>query len=331
MKLIDTHAHLDLPAGRQVSDLDGWLSRAKEAGVGKIICVGTSIDASKKCIEIAEKHSDEDLEIFASCGIHPEDGKDDIKKYGHSSVILRSEATPESDSGQALRLRSGPIKGREFTESARMTDSLAGCMAELKKVAQSSKKVVAIGECGLDYRLTTDNEQLTTDEEKEFQRKLFKDQIKLAADLNLPLIIHCRNGWDEIFDLLTINDRQSPAVLANAAGLQQSTLKGVFHSWTGDWTAAEKALGLGFYISFSGILTFRNAPLIQEVARKVPLERAVVETDSPFLSPEPLRGKKNEPKNVRITIEFLAELRNTSLEEIADVTARNAEKLFGLS
>jgi len=139
----------------------------------------------------------------------------------------------------------------------------------------------------------------------------------LAADLGLPLIIHCRNAWDDVFKLLTINHKLLPN-------------RGVFHSWTGDWEAAQKALGLGFYISFSGIVTFKNAREIQEVAKKAPLERILIETDSPYLSPEPFRGRKNEPKNVKITAQFLAKIRGLPFAKIADVTTGNAEKLFRL-
>ncbi len=123
----------------------------------------------------------------------------------------------------------------------------------------------------------------------------------------------------EIFD--SISKIQTP----------NSKLKGVFHSWTGNWQEAQKVLSLGFYISFSGIVTFENAKDIQEVASKMPSNRILVETDSPFLSPEPYRKDKNEPKNVRIVAQFIADLRGVSLDKIAEITSRNAEKLFRLN
>jgi TatD DNase family protein len=131
----------------------------------------------------------------------------------------------------------------------------------------------------------------------------------------LPLIVHCRNAWDDTFGLL------------KASGEKLKT-KGVFHSWTGGLVEMKQTLALGFYISFSGIVTFKNAPDVQEVARKMPLERMLVETDSPFLSPEPLRGSRNEPKNVRITAQFLAALRNLPLDRIEEATTKNAADLF---
>ena len=269
--LVDSHAHLEA-----VDDLEGSLKRAKEAGVGKIITIGTSLASSRKAIEIADKFSAGDLQIYATCGLHPRDAKGEIDNLG-----------------------------------------MFHCFETLKQIAKSSSKVVGVGEVGLDYRLTTDNEQLTTDEEKGFQRELFKAQINLAADLNLPLIIHCRNGWNEIFDL--IEAKRGP-----------SSFRGIFHSFTGRLQDAKKALGLGFYISFSGIVTFKNANEIQEVAKKMPLERLLIETDSPFLAPEPLRGKQNEPKNVRIIAEFLAHLRSQPIDKIIGASADNAKRLFGI-
>ncbi len=270
--MLDSHAHLDF-----VEDLEGTIYRAKQAGVLKIVTIGTSIEGSKKCIEIAEKYSDNDISIYATCGIHPEDGRTDIDQYG---------------------------------------DKLIG---ELEKIAKSSKRVVGIGECGLDFHLETSSQRPeTSDKEKEFQRRLFDEQIELAADLNLPLIVHCRNAWDEIFD--QIPKFQTP----------NSKLRGVFHSWTGDFRAMEKALNLGFYVSFSGIVTFKNASEIQEVAKTAPIERILVETDSPFLSPEPLRGKKNTPENVKIIASFLSKIRNQSFDDIATATSSNAQNLFRL-
>ncbi len=278
--LVDSHAHLEV-----IDDLEGTLDRAKDAGVSKILAIGASIETSKRAVEISDKLSTDDLAIYAAVGIHPKDGRADVEKFG----LLR-------------------------------------CFETLKQIAGSSNRVVAIGECGLDYYLGSRGPSMglrasqgleTSEKERSFQRELFEGQIKLAADLGLPLIIHCRNAWDDVFKLLTINHKLLPN-------------RGVFHSWTGDWEAAQKALGLGFYISFSGIVTFKNAREIQEVAKKAPLERILIETDSPYLSPEPFRGRKNEPKNVKITAQFLAKIRGLPFAKIADVTTGNAEKLFRL-
>lgn len=264
MQFVDTHTHLDfVPQGHTIEE---WLERAKGEGVFKIITIGTSVEASRICAEIANGNSDEDLKIFASVGIHAEDGKETIEKYGDKYTL------------------------------------------ELKKIVRSSKKVVGIGECGFDFR------KGTTANEKKFQEKLFLDQINLAEELRLPLIVHCRDAWRETFDLL--KDKKISRV--------------VFHSWTGDWSTAEYAIELGYFISFSGIVTFENAPKVAEVASKIPIHRMLLETDSPFLSPEPLRGLGNEPKNVRIIAEFVAKLRNLPLDEFSGITSNNAGRLFGI-
>lgn len=273
--LVDSHAHLDfLPKDRTI---EAVLSAAKDNGVNQIICIGTSIEASKKSIEIAERFSGKDIQIYASCGIHPQDGKEEIKKH-----------------------------------------SLYRCIDLLKQITTSSRRVVAIGECGLDYFLNGDSRGPTTDDDKEFQRELFKAQVKLACDLNLPLVVHCRNAWEEIFSLLTTD-----------YGLHTRP-RGVFHSWTENIEAVKKALDLGFYISFSGIVTFKNAQEIQEAAKIVLLDRMLVETDSPFLAPEPIRGSQNEPANVKITADFLASLLSMQPDDLYAATVENAQKLFGI-
>lgn len=271
MNFIDTHCHLDF-----YEDFESIIENAKEAGVTKLISVGTSTLGSKKCIEIAEKYSGEDFKIYATCGIHAEEGREDLEKFGPDYV------------------------------------------KKLGLITQSSRKVVAIGECGFDYRLTSDRQQATSDQKKKFQRELFEAQIRLANDLDLPLIIHCRHGWKESFEILK--------------RFQGSTSKspGVFHSWTGDWELAKKALRRGFYISFSGIVTYKNAKDVQEVVKKAPIDRILIETDSPFLSPEPLRGEKNEPKNVKIIAQFIASLRGVPQSKIASKTFENACRLFKL-
>ena len=298
MQFTDVHAHLET-----LKDLNIILLRAKEAGVSKIITCGSSLEWSRKCVELAENGSNL-VEIFACCGIHPQDGKEEIDHF--NNVIQGSEArfageasraTPESeiDSGQA-----------------RMTKVIDRCIDELRKLAKS-KKVVAIGECGLDYGVISSKLQVITD--KKFQEQLFISQIKLAADLMLPIVVHCRNAWN---DLLTILESHNKYLIK----------PGMFHSWTGTLADARRAIKLGFYISFSGIITFKNAGEIVDVAKWAPMDRILVETDSPFLTPIPLRGKQNEPKNVKMTAQFLADIRGETLEKIAEVTSENAKRLF---
>ena len=178
-------------------------------------------------------------------------------------------------------------------------------VAELVAEAQH-QKVVAIGETGLDY--------FRNEGDLEWQRDRFRTHIAAARESQKPLIIHTRKAADDTMDILEHEQ-------AREAG-------GVMHCFAEDWKTARRALDIGFYISFSGIVTFRNAEALRDVARKVPMDRMLVETDSPYLAPVPMRGKRNEPGFVRHTAEFLAELRNIPLEELAATTTENFFNLF---
>jgi len=180
-------------------------------------------------------------------------------------------------------------------------------MKVLKQLA-ASPKVVAVGETGLDYYYSHSPH--------ETQREVFVRFIQLARETNLPLVVHERDAAKETAELL----------LSEGGG----GLSGVIHCFTGDYEAARRYLDLGFYLSFAGIVTFKNADALREVARKVPLERMCVETDSPYLTPVPHRGKRNEPAYVRFVAETLARIKNISFEEAASATTANARALFHL-
>ena len=168
-------------------------------------------------------------------------------------------------------------------------------------------RVVAIGETGLDYyRMAR--------EDVDWQRTRFRTHIRAAKQAGKPLIIHTRNAAD---DTLAIMKEEN----AQQAG-------GVMHCFTESWAVAEAALAMGFYISFSGIVTFKSAKDLKEVARHVPLERMLIETDSPYLAPMPHRGKRNEPSYVRHVAEEIANLRGIPLEQVAAATSRNFSDLF---
>lgn len=169
-------------------------------------------------------------------------------------------------------------------------------------------EVVGIGETGFDYHYDLSP--------RPRQREVFERQIALARERKLPLVVHTREAWSDTFDLL------------RAGGSPASG--GVFHCFTGGPEEARAALDLGFYVSFSGILTFRNAEALRAAARLVPIERALVETDAPFLAPEPMRGKRNEPAYVVHTAKLLADLKGLSPEDVARVTEHNARSLFRL-
>lgn len=168
------------------------------------------------------------------------------------------------------------------------------------------KKVVAIGETGLDYYRSTGDIQ--------WQRERFRQHIRAAKQSNKPLIVHTRQAKADTIAIL----KEEGA----------STVGGVMHCFTEDWAMAQEALDLNFYISFSGIVTYKNALEVQEVAKRVPLDRILIETDSPYLAPVPHRGKSNEPAYVRHVADFIAQLRGIKSTELADKTTENFFTLF---
>ena len=180
-------------------------------------------------------------------------------------------------------------------------------------------KVVGIGETGLDYyRL---GERTLAD--MEWQRERFRVHIRAARQTGLPLVIHTRSASDDTLDILR---EEGGFASGTAAGLAPA--KGVFHCFTESMSVARAALDLGFFISFSGILTFRTAADLREVAAYVPLDRTLIETDSPYLAPVPYRGKTNTPAYVPWVAKQVAELKGLSVEAVAEATSRNFEQLF---
>jgi TatD DNase family protein len=253
--LIDSHAHLNFKDFKD--EIPQVLARAKEAGVGCLINVGTGVAESRQVVAMAEEHPT----IFAAIGVHPHD-------------------------------------------AAKMSD---GDLAEIKALA-SHEKVVAIGEVGLDYYYEHSP--------KEIQQKRLRDFVRLAKEVKLPLVIHCRDAFDDCFKILDEEDGWRGG--------------GVFHCFTGDLATATKIVKKGFYVSFSGIVTFKKSVELQKAAKNLPRDRYLIETDCPFLTPEPHRGKKNEPAYVRLVAKKLAELKNLSVTDVERISARNTKELFGL-
>ena len=181
---------------------------------------------------------------------------------------------------------------------------------QIRQLALSDRRVVAIGETGLDFFKA---------EDRACQMEAFKAQLTIAYDLGLPVIIHCRNAAKQLKEVL--------------ADFWQNcgSVRGVMHCWGGTREETQWFLDLGFYISFSGIVTFKNAKQVQESAKQVPSDRLLVETDCPFLAPVPKRGKRNEPAYVLNVTKYLAQLRQVSLETLADQTTANACRLFGIA
>lgn len=182
------------------------------------------------------------------------------------------------------------------------------CSYDELKASADNDKVVAIGETGLDYYYSV--------ETKPVQQTSFVDHVRVANELNKPLIIHTRDAREDTISLLKEN-------------LSGDT-NGVLHCFTETWEMAKAALDLGFYISISGIVTFNNAAELRDVVRKIPIERLLVETDSPWLAPKPYRGKPNQPAYVREVAEFVADLKGVTFPELAETTTKNFYDLFKL-
>ena len=281
--LIETHAHLDYP--EFAADFDDVLQRANQAGVKRIITIGTSVESSRHAVNLAEKYPS----VFAATGVHP---------------------TYAEQAGEDV-------------------------ITPLRELAKSSR-VVAIGETGLDFHHLPSVEaakkknvqvfnalQSGTEEQleasiedgayKSKQADLFQQQLDLAVELRLNVIIHQRDAWDDTLEILRNYGRQ---------------ISGVFHCFGGTLEQANEVLDLGHLISFTGIVTFKNGAAVRAVAARVPLDTFMVETDCPYLAPGPFRGKRCEPAHTRLVAESIAAARGISLEEVARATTATAEEFF---
>lgn len=277
MEFIDTHSHLNFPA--YDADRKEVIERMKNQKVTSID-VGTTLETSKAAAKLAQKH---DL-IWAAIGIHPSHATG--KRFFDKNELRQ------------------PPKGPEIFNEA--------IFQELLK----TPKIVAIGECGLDYFRIKNNSLKI----KESQRKLFEKHINLAKKTKLPIIIHCRpsfGSYDAYDDLLAILKEH------------QGKLSGTIHFYTGNIKYAQKFIALGFHISLSGVITFVKE--YDFLGRELPLDKILIETDCPYAAPAPYRGKRNEPIYVIAVAKKIAQLKNIPLEEVAYQTAQNAKKLFNIN
>ncbi|MBE6782102.1 MAG: TatD family deoxyribonuclease [Ruminococcaceae bacterium] len=177
--------------------------------------------------------------------------------------------------------------------------------ARLDKIIKENKKIIALGETGLDYNWRSDN--------KERQKDAFKAQLVLAKENSLPVIVHDRDAHADTLEIL-----------------KEHRPTGVVHCFSGSVEMAQEALKLGMYIGIGGVLTFKNGRVLKEVAKEIPLERILLETDAPYLSPEPFRGKLNHSGLIIYVAEKLAEIKNVSVETVLSITSKNTEELFGI-
>jgi TatD DNase family protein len=229
------------------------------------------------------------------------------REVGVETIIAVGGAGDMSSNNQAVAL-ADRFENVYATVGMHPHDAKDVGVEELKSLRElaSSPKVVAVGETGLDYYYNHSPHEV--------QRRVFAQFIHMARETGLPIVVHERDAAKQAEDLLR----------CEGAG----KLRGVIHCFTGNYEAASAYLDLGFYLSFTGIITFKNAEPLREVVRKVPLERMFVETDSPYLTPVPHRGKRNEPAYVRFVAETIAKVKGVELAEVARVTSENVKKLF---
>ena len=175
----------------------------------------------------------------------------------------------------------------------------------IQKMAREQDKLIAIGETGLDYHYMNSS--------SEDQQFAFRKQLQIAVEVNLPVVLHTREAEADTIDIL--KEIPVPAL-------------GVAHSFTSSLMMAKTLLDMGWYLGINGIVTFKNAEDLREIVRWIPMDRLLLETDSPFLSPIPFRGKPNKPSNIPIIASFVAELRNITIEHLAEKTSENAQRLF---
>lgn len=282
--------HCHVNFNAYTDDADAVIEHALASGV-KMINVGTNYKTSVKSVKIAEKHEG----MWAAIGVHPI----------HLAKAITEEATFNGE------MYAFTTKSEVFDKRPYYT------------LAQSAK-VVAVGESGLDYFHLDDfkAQDMTADEYVQLQKETLYEILGFAREVNLPHIFHCRDAYDDFVDLVRDFGHTE-------TGAEQP-VRGVVHCFTGTMEQAEKILDLGLFIGFTGIVTFPNAQDLQAIAKAVPLERMLLETDSPYLAPQAVRGQRNQPANVQYVAEKIAQLKGLSVEEVAQHTTANATALFGL-
>lgn len=273
--LIDTHSHLNFNAFK--NDADEVVRRALQKDIW-MINVGSQYSTSERAVFMSEKYQEG---VYAAIGIHPI----------HLSELIFKDKVDENEEV-------------EFYPSVEKFDE-----EKYIKLAEN-KKVVAIGEIGLDYFHNKDN--------KEKQKEVFSAQIDMAMKLNLPIIIHCREAHDNVMEILRDKKKQ-----------YGEKLRGVVHCFSGRLSQAKIYIEeLGFCLGFNGIITFDRS--YDKVVREIDSKYILIETDCPYLTPVPFRGKRNEPAYVEHVAEKIAEIKNIDSDEVSKITTINATELFNL-
>lgn len=325
MNLFDTHCHIhEIVAANDpanpthglwlksaVSSADDVVAAAAQAGVQGMICVGTTAADSELAVAFVQDRP----QCWASIGVHPHEAKSGSAALQRIARLLEGDQTSSLVASTAESpylvepLQNSVLSGRKeggHERAAQRALMAGGLKDEAQDVMNSGPKIVAIGECGLDYYYSHSP--------KVDQIKALRFQIELALQHDLPLIFHVRDAFDDFWQIFD----------------SYQGLRGVVHSFTDTQKNLEKLLNRGLFVGINGIMSFTKHEWQLEVAKAIPLERLVLETDAPFLTPAPLRGKVNTPANICLVAEFLANLRGESPEALAKATTHNAFALFKL-
>jgi TatD DNase family protein len=291
--IVDSHCHLNYEGLSH--RVDEVIENAHKAGVGIMQSICTRLSEFEDIYKIAENNPG----VYASVGVHPHDADAHICSHEHGNdnkPLIEANMTAEQLTAKLLELAKRP-------------------------------KTIGIGETGLDYHYENSS--------RKAQQESFLIHMEAANKSGLPIIIHTRDAEEDTYrmmkDFMDGNNKNKDRIasLQTPRNDEIYQLKGLLHCFTGTADMAKKALDLGFYISISGIITFKNANELRDVVKNVvPMDRLLVETDSPFLAPLPFRGKVCEPAYTRNTAEFIAELKGISLEELAAKTTENFLRLF---
>lgn len=295
--LIDTHCHLNFQAFEK--DLPEIVRRAKEQGVEKIIIPGTDLISSRKAVEIAQTYPG----CYAAIGIHPHHAQDPNLKINNE---LKRE----------------------------LENLLVGkSSASVKTTANKADKIVAIGEVGLDnhvYRKTKYDNIVVTPEIKQKQKDLLQLQLELGVIHNLPIILHCREAYPDMIQTISTFSRVARRSLGEGGHSPSNYIKphlrGVFHCFSGSTQDLQLIITMGYYVGFDGNITYSRD--YSTLVKSAPLERILLETDSPYLTPVPHRGTRNEPAYLPFVAQTVADYHSTSLLNVASQSTTNARSLF---
>jgi TatD DNase family protein len=296
--LVDTHGHVSFQAFKD--DADVVLKRALENDTW-VIMPGTQFSTSQKAVEMAERYPEG---VYAAIGLHP--------------IHLAEKRRVD-----VLEVQSENVKEKDWMLFETKAEEFK---YERYKALGKSKKVVAIGEFGLDYYYEPKS-KAKRESQRMQQKTTLALQLKLAEELQLPVILHCRKAHEDLLEILTTRYKT-----------QNTKMRGVVHCYTGDLKQAEQFYNLGLYFGFNGLI-FKDVPALpnpEEIIASIPLDRIVLETDSPYLAPsvalakEGFNTERNEPLFVKYVAEEIAHIKGISTDEVADITTRNAQTLFKL-